>query len=52
MAGFCVPAALLFPLHPKDQMQMIMLMKNLAMAGGLLLLYVQGAGAYSLDGRR
>ncbi len=52
LAGFCVAAALLFHLQPNDQMQMIMLMKNLAMAGGLLLLYVQGAGAYSLDGRR
>ena len=52
LAGFCVAAALIFHLQPNDQMQMIMLMKNLAMAGGLLLLYVQGAGAYSLDGRR
>ena len=52
LAGFCVAAALLFHLQPNDQMQMIMLMKNLAMAGGLLLRYGQGAGAYSLDGRR
>ena len=52
LAGFCVAAALIFHLKPDDQMQMIMLMKNLAMAGGFLLLYVHGAGAYSLDGRR
>jgi putative oxidoreductase len=31
---------------------MIMFMKNLAIAGGFLLLYVQGPGAYSLDARR
>lgn len=52
LAGFCVAAALIFHLKPDDQMQMIMLMKNLAMAGGFLLLYVHGAGAYSLDARR
>ncbi|MDP3847800.1 MAG: DoxX family protein [Pseudomonas sp.] len=52
LAGFCVAAALIFHLKPDDQMQMIMLMKNLALAGGFLLLYVQGAGAYSLDAKR
>ncbi|MBX9755414.1 MAG: DoxX family protein [Pseudomonadaceae bacterium] len=52
LAGFCVAAALIFHLKPDDQMQMIMLMKNFAMAGGFLLLYVHGAGAYSLDARR
>lgn len=52
LAGFCVAAALIFHRNLDDQMQMIMLMKNFAMAGGFLLLYVQGAGAYSLDARR
>jgi len=27
-------------------------MKNFAMAGGFLLLYVQGPGAFSIDARR
>ena len=32
-------------------MQMIMLMKNIAIAGGLLFLVANGAGALSLDRR-
>jgi putative oxidoreductase len=34
------------------QMQQIMFMKNLSIAGGLLALSVLGAGAWSLDARR
>ena len=52
LAGFCVVAALLFHFNFADKMQMIMFMKNLAMAGGLLLLHVHGPGAWSLDARR
>ena len=52
LAGFCLLTALIFHSNFGDQMQMTMFMKNLAMAGGFLLLYVQGAGAYSLDARR
>lgn len=52
LAAFCVVAALLFHLNFADKMQMIMFMKNLVMAGGLLMLYVHGAGAYSIDARR
>lgn len=52
LAGFCVAAALIFHRNLDDQVQMIMLMKNFALAGGFLLLYVHGAGAYSLDARR
>ncbi len=52
LAGFCVLAALLFHSNLGEQIQMIMFMKNFAIAGGLLLLYVQGPGAYSLDARR
>ena len=33
-------------------MQSIMFIKNLAMAGGLLLLYGCGAGAFSVDAKR
>ena len=49
LAGFSVIAAAIFHSNLGDQMQMIMFMKNLAMAGGLLVLSVHGAGAYSLD---
>ena len=49
LAGFSVIAAAIFHSNFGDQMQMIMFMKNLAIAGGLLVLSVHGAGAYSLD---
>ena len=49
LAIFCVVGALIFHNHFGDQMQSIMFMKNLAMAGGLLMLYVHGSGAYSLE---
>ena len=52
LAGFTVVSAVLFHANFGDQMQTIMFMKNLAMAGGLLLLYVHGAGSYSIDARR
>ena len=45
-------AALIFHNNLADQMQMIMFMKNLAIAGGLLLLAEHGAGAFSLDNRK
>jgi putative oxidoreductase len=45
LAGFTVVAALIFHLKPGDQMQMINFMKNLAMAGGLLMFVRHGAGA-------
>ncbi len=49
LAGFCIVAGLLFH-SGTDQMQQIMFMKNLAMAGGLLASTVFGAGRLSLDG--
>lgn len=51
LAGFSVVSALLFHFNFADQMQSIMFMKNLAIAGGLLLLYSRGAGELSLDAR-
>ena len=51
-AGFCVQAALLFHLHPDDQMQMISFMKNITIAGGFLVLAGAGPGALALDNRR
>ncbi|HXM80629.1 MAG TPA: DoxX family protein [Burkholderiales bacterium] len=52
LAAFCLAGALLFHFDFKDQMQMINFMKNLAMTGGFLLLYVHGPGAFSVDARR
>lgn len=49
LAGFSLLSALLFHLVPADQMQMVMFMKNLGLAGGFILLAAHGAGAYSVD---
>ena len=37
--------------NPADQMQMTMFLKNLAIAGGFLMLATYGAGAVALDKR-
>lgn len=52
LAVFSVVSALLFHHNFADQMQMINFMKNLAMAGGLLMLVRYGAGAPSVDAVR
>ena len=52
LAAFTVVAAVIFHNNFSDQMQMIMFMKNIAIAGGLILLAIHGAGSYSLDSRR
>lgn len=52
LAVFCVAAALLFHVDFAQSMQKINFMKNLAMAGGLLMLFAHGAGGWSIDGRR
>ncbi|MGD8559694.1 MAG: DoxX family protein [Gammaproteobacteria bacterium] len=49
LAGFTIVSALIFHSNLADQMQMIMFMKNWAIAGGLLLLAVHGAGHFSID---
>jgi putative oxidoreductase len=49
LAGFTVLAAILFHADFADQTQMILFMKNWAITGGLLLVYVYGAGEISLD---
>jgi putative oxidoreductase len=51
LAVFTVVAAAIFHSNFADQMQMIMFMKNIAITGGLMLLAVHGAGAYSIDNR-
>lgn len=48
-AGFCVLAGILYHFVPADQMQMISFMKNLGIAGGLLMVFVHGAGPFAID---
>ena len=48
-AGFCVVSAVLYHFNPADQMQMTMFLKNLAIAGGFLMLFAHGAGKVALD---
>ena len=52
LAGFSVLSAALFHNHFADQIQMIMFLKNLAIAGAFLVVAANGAGPLSLDARR
>ncbi|KAF0191490.1 MAG: putative oxidoreductase [Gammaproteobacteria bacterium] len=52
LAGFSILSALMFHTNFSDQIQMIMFMKNGAIAGGLLVLAAAGPGGLSLDHRR
>lgn len=52
LAGFCAVSAFIFHYQPQDQMQMILFMKNIALAGGFLILASAGAGKFSLDNNR
>lgn len=52
LAGFSVLSALIFHNNFADQNEMANFMKNLAIAGGFLFLFVNGAGAWSLDERK
>ncbi|MCR3958955.1 DoxX family protein [Aeromonas veronii] len=51
MAGFTLMAAFIFHYQPAEQMQMLMFMKNVSVAGGFLALAAAGAGAFSVDAR-
>jgi putative oxidoreductase len=51
LAAFSLAAGFLFH-GGGDQMQQILLLKNVSIAGGFLLLVARGAGAWSLDARR
>ena len=51
LAGFSLIGAVIFHRNFADQNDMVMFMKDFAMAGGLLLLAVHGAGAVSLDAK-
>ena len=49
LAGFTLIAAAIFHNNFADQMQSILFMKDLAIAGGLLLLVANGAGNLAID---
>jgi putative oxidoreductase len=52
MAIFTLAATAIAHLDFSDQMQLLMLQKNLGLTGGFVLLAVLGAGAYSIDAKR
>ena len=49
LAGFTLLSALLFHNNFADQVQSILFLKNVSIAGGFLVLVANGAGAFSLD---
>ena len=51
LAGFTLLTAFTFHLNFADQMESIMFMKNLSIAGGFLMLAAYGPGALALDNR-
>ena len=52
LAAFSVLAAAIFHANFADQMQQILFLSDVAVAGGFLLLAANGAGAWSVDARR
>ena len=51
LAGFSLLTGVIFHSNFSDQIQMIMFLKNVSMAGGLVLLAAVGAGRFSVDAR-
>ncbi|HBC56391.1 MAG TPA: DoxX family protein [Gammaproteobacteria bacterium] len=51
LAIFTLVAGIIFHYQPGNDIQMILLMKNICIVGGLILLLQTGAGDYSLDNR-
>ncbi len=51
LAGFSLASAVLFHSNLADQTMFIMFFKNVAMAGGFLIIATHGPGAYSLDSK-
>lgn len=49
LSAFCIVTAVLFHRQISDQIQLIMLLKNVTMAGGFILLSAVGPGALSVD---
>ena len=51
-AGFSIVSAIIFHQFWTDESQMISFMKNISIAGGFLMIFAHGAGAYSIDNKR
>ena len=51
LAGYSLVTALVFHANFANQIEMIMFLKNVSIAGGFLLLMANGAGSLSLDRR-
>jgi len=52
ISGFSILTALIFHSNLADQMQYFLFMKNVALAGGFLLLVANGPGTIALDARK
>ena len=52
LAGFCIATAALFHTKLGDRNQLLHFEKNLAMAGGFLVLLAHGGGAWAIDAWR
>ena len=52
LAGFCIISGIIFHSDFSNQLEIIMFMKNIAIAGGFLFLVVNGPGKFSIDYRR
>jgi putative oxidoreductase len=52
LAGFCVATAVLFHTRFGDRNQLLHFEKDFAIAGGFLVLFARGGGAWSIDALR
>jgi putative oxidoreductase len=52
LAGFCVATAVIFHAKLGNRNELLHFEKDLAIAGGLLVLFARGAGAWALDAVR
>lgn len=52
LAGFSLLSATIFHADFADQVQLVMFLKNVSIAGGLLLVVANGAGPYSIDAKQ
>ena len=51
LALFTISLAIIFHTDFSNQMQLMSFLKNFAIAGGFLIIFVRGAGKYSIDQR-
>lgn len=51
LAAFSIASAVIFHSNLGDQIQQIMFLKNIAIAGGFITLAARGAGGWSVDNR-